>query len=315
MTLSIVVIVLAVLAWAFGGGNMAVAVGMLATFCQLLKLRVPANPRQFIRYWRGRLTPSGQIEGRSHNSGRYPHISVQMVEAAYQGIINWRATGRTRPYSSKRDCEHNCPEVRQVLSDTGVTMSTLVRRIKAVHPNFQFKKLRVRWQLTDANKQSRLDICRSLLQSFRTLLHRVVFVDAKTVWMWEEDVYGWVDTTVPNSVEGIKPAYSQGRVIHLKYYAAVNSRLGPVFIKFYTGTTGMTNNHDGHNYQVSLCHEQLGLSLGPHMLQGFFQPGCPFSNLSIKAGDGLIHTHPQYTPPLLLCSLSIETIFPMPFIQ
>ena len=92
----------------------------------------------------------------------------------------------------------------------------LVRRIRQAHPNFQFKKLRVKWQLSDDNKQQRVTICQTLLQHFRALLHRVVFVDAKTVWMWEEEVWGWVDTSVPNYSQGIKPAYNQGRIIWLK---------------------------------------------------------------------------------------------------
>jgi hypothetical protein len=46
--------------------------------------------------------------------------------------------------------------------------------------------------------------------------------------MWEEEVWGWVDTSVPNYSQGIKPAYNQGRIIRLKYYAAVHGKLGPV---------------------------------------------------------------------------------------
>jgi hypothetical protein len=265
MTLQVAFVVLAALAWVCSNGSLAKAGRLLTEYCEKLGLTVPANPSNFVSYWRGRLTATGEVASHAGNAGRPLSLSPQMVESAYQGIIGWRAAGRRRPYASKLDCEQQCPEVRKVLSDSGVTMDTLIRRITAVHPKFAFKKLRTRWHLSDANKLQRADICQRLLQSFRQYLHRVVFVDAKTIWMWEEEICGWVDTSVPNSCQGIRPAYSHGKIIRLKYYAAVHSTLGPVWIRFYTGTTGMTYNHDGHNFQVGSCSKQLWQALSLHV--------------------------------------------------
>lgn len=251
MVYEVAFIVLACLAWAMSNGSLAVAGRLLTDYCQRLGLAVPANPSNFVSYWRGRLTATGEIDNHAANAGRPYSLSPQMVESAYQGIIGWRAAGRRRPYASKLECEQQCPEVRQVLAESGVTMDTLLRRIRAVHPKFAFKKLRIRWRLTDDNKQQRDIICRRLLAEFSDALCRMVFLDASTIRMWEEDVWGWVDTSVPNSCQGIKPAYHRGRVIRLKYYAAVHSVLGPFWIRFYTGTSGMASTHDGHDYRVS----------------------------------------------------------------
>lgn len=253
MAFQVAFIVLACLAWVYSNGRLAVAGRLLTEYCQRLGLAVPANPSNFVSYWRGRLTATREVDSHAGNAGRPYSLSPQMVESAYQGIIGWHAAGRRRPYASKLECEQQCPEVRQVLSDSGVTMDTLIRRITAVHPHFAFKKLRIRWRLTDANKQQRVSICQQLLLSFRDCLHRMVFLDAETVSMWEEDVWGWVDTSVPNSCQGIKPAYSHGKIIRLKYYAAVHRVLSPVWIRFYTGTTGMLYNRDGHNFRVGSC--------------------------------------------------------------
>ena len=312
MTLPIAIAVLAALAWVVGGNNIAAAAREFVRYCRLLKLKAPAHPYNFIRYWAGRVTSEGGIIGRAHNAGRPRSVTAQQVERAYQGIIGWRAAGRRRPYASRADCEENCPEVRRVLRQSGVTMNTLIRRIRKAHPNFQFKKLRVKWQLSDDNKQQRVTICQTLLQHFRALLHRVVFVDAKTVWMWEEEVWGWGDTSVPNYSQGIKPAYNQGRIIRLKYYAAVHSKLGPVWIKFYTGTSGMPHNRDGHNYQVSLCHQQLGSAPTFHMSHSISQLGSPSGCLGILGSDALIHTQPQNTPTLLHCCISIQPVLELP---
>jgi hypothetical protein len=149
-------------------------------------------------------------------------------------------------------------------------MDTLIRRIKEVHPKFACTDVKVRWHLSDDNKQQRLSICQELLQAFRQLLHRVVFVDAKTVWVWEEDVRGWVDTSVPNCCEGIRPAYHQGRVVRLKYYAAVHNRLGAFWIRFYTGTSGMPYNRDGHNFRVSFMLQTVAACPEPtHAVQPY----------------------------------------------
>ena len=265
MTYAYALVVLAALAWACSNGRLAVAGRLLTDYCQRLGLEVPANPSNFVNYWHGRFTGTGEVDSHAGNAGRRSNLTPPMVERAYQGIINWRAAGRRRPYGSKLECEQQCPEVRQVLSESGVSMDTLISHITEVHPNFKFKKLRVRWRMTDANKQDRVRKCRQLLREYMQDLNKMVFLDAKTVWMWEEEIWGWVDTSVPNSCQGIRPAYSHGKIIRLKYYAAVHQTLGPVWIRFYTGTTGMDYNHDGHNFQVGSCSKQLWQAFGLHM--------------------------------------------------
>lgn len=315
MTLPVAFAILAALAWAASNGRLAQAGRLLVNYCRLLGLPAPANPGNYVRYWRARLTATGEVDSHAGNAGRPYSLSPQMVESAYQGIIGWSAAGRRRPYASKLECSQQCPEVRQVLSDSGVTIDTLFKRIAEVYPHFQFKKLRIRWRLTDANKQERASICEQLLQDYRTMLHRAVFVDAKTVWMWEEEIWGWVDTSVPNCCQGIKPAYSHGKIIHLKYYAAVHNKLGPVWIRFYTGTTGMDYNHDGHHFQVSSCSKQLWWAFPLHMHHCLMQLLRPLRNLGRVTCHTLIHPQPQDTPPLLHSSHSIQPVPHVPLSQ
>jgi hypothetical protein len=104
---------------------------------------------------------------------------------------------------------------------------------------------------------------------------RVVHIDAKSITMMEQEVYGYVDLAVSKSVEGIKPAKHKGKIITLRYYAAVNALLGPVLLLFYTGTSGMDCNHDGNSYKVSSGCEQLGRHVATHMGHGMFQCSPP----------------------------------------
>jgi hypothetical protein len=250
MTLPDAVAYWAIIALPLCGGSFIAAGALLAKMCGWFNFPVPANPPNFVQFWKGRLTPEGKLDRHGRWAGRSREISPQDVERVYQGLINWKADGRDRPYESKEDAEANCPALIEVRKYTTVSFETIVRRIKEEHPKFHWTKLRIRWQMKPKDKQKRGTTCQELLSEYRGKLHRVVFVDQKCVHMWEEDVWGYVDLEVGYSFEGIKPARYQNRVIKVKYYGAVNSRLGAFYIRFYTGTSGMPYDRDGHNYRV-----------------------------------------------------------------
>lgn len=265
MTLPDVVAYYAILALALAYGSVTIAAWLLTIFCQVTGQQPPANCRNFILTWRGRMNPDGTLDRHAHNAGAHQQLSDQMAEEAYQGIIGWRTAGRQNPYRNKSDIETQCPAAKKVLRESGVTIRTLIDRIQQLHPNFQYRILRIRFNLTPDHKAVRLSTCQRLRQRFSNLLHCMVLVDQKLINVWEEEVTGWVDTSVPNYALGIRPAYFKGRVIKLKYYAAVHMKLGAFFIRFYTGTSGMDHNHDGSCYMVSSGCKQLRCTPALHM--------------------------------------------------
>lgn len=258
MTFSEGVIVLAALAMATALGDMRMAIALFTTYCAQLHLPLPKNIPQFIRTWAPRLTPDGFIIRHAGNAGRPPSTSPQMVEAAYQAVINWKKAGFDRPFASIEQAVARSPEIQKVLRESGISPERLFDLMKEAHPHLRFGKITVRWKLTDDNKAERVSVCTTLKRMYRNLLHRLVFVDAKTICMCEEEIMGWVDTSVPGYAEGIRPATYKSRIIRLRYYAAVHCKLGPVFLKFYTGTSGMDHTHDGHNYRVSQAMNSCG---------------------------------------------------------
>ena len=251
MTLGEVIISAAIDAAQQKPDSAAAAGRLLVAKCKRLGLKPPQNPAEFVKYWQGRVTPEGKIKSSAHNSGRKPQLSTAQVESAYKAIINWEAAGRSRPFTSKQEIAASCRPVKKLLNETGVQIETLISRIKAVHPRFGREKLRVRWELSEQNKRERLAVALKLSNMNRTELQKVVHLDAKTVHMVEDTIYGYVDLAVGYTVAGIKPAKKGGKVIKLKYYAAVNAQLGAFFIRFYTGTTDMPATRDGLNYKVS----------------------------------------------------------------
>jgi hypothetical protein len=308
MTLPDAVAYYAILALALACGSATIAVWLLTIFCKVTGLQLPANCRNFILTWRGRMNPDGTLDRHAHNSGAYQQLTDQMAEEAYQGIIGWREANRRNPYRNRREIETQCPAAKKVLRESGVTVRTLIERIQRLHPNFKFKILRIRFELTPHHKAVRRSVCQRLRQHFTHLLHCMVFVDQKLINVWEEEVTGWVDTSVPNYAVGIRPAYYKGKVIKLKYYAAVHMTLGAFFIRFYTGTSGMDNNHDGNNYMVSSGYKQLWCAPSLHMRHSTLQLLSPQGSLSITTGDRLIHPQPQHTPTLPHGFLSIQPV-------
>lgn len=231
--------------------SLADAGRLLVEMCTRQNLDPPKNPPQFVKYWKDRMTKKGNILSRAHMSGCKFKVTTRQVQLAYNAIIGWEAAGRERPYESAKDIAAECAPVKKLLALTGVHITTLISRIKALHPKFGRKKLRTRWVLSEENRLERLDVALQLKAKEQAELQKVVHLDAKTVYMQEKSIFGYVDLAVGYNIASTKPAKKRGKVIKLKYYAAVNAKLGAFFIRFYTGTTDMPATRQGLNYKVS----------------------------------------------------------------
>lgn len=250
MTLGHFIISQAIEAAKLEPNDVAAASKLLVAKCRRLGMQPPKNPASFIKTWQGRVDKKGNILSHAHMSGRKPKVSECQVEAAYKAIIGWETAGRERPYASATEIATQCAPVKQLLETTGVRINTLIKRIQAVHPRFGREQLRKRWLLPDEIQAERLDVALQLVAMEESELQKVVHLDAKTVYMVEKSIYGYVDLAVGYTISGIRPAKKGGKLIKLKYYAAVNAKLGAFFIKFYTGSAGITATRQGKNYKV-----------------------------------------------------------------
>lgn len=73
----------------------------------------------------------------------------------------------------------------------------------------------------------------------------------------------------------IKPPRYDKHIISIKYYAAVNAVLGPVWICYYTGTSGILATHDGKHYKVGSCNKQFWCIASLHVLQCLLKLSLP----------------------------------------
>lgn len=293
--------------------NLAEAAACLVQKCQTAGLKPPANPGNYINTWRDRQTPKGDIRSNAHRSGRKPKLTSGNVQAAYKAILAWEKAGRTRPYESAQNVAAECPYVKKLLTKTGTCISTLIARIQQKHPRFGRKLLKAKWHMTAECQQERLATAQDLLDNYGDKLDFVVHLDAKTVLLQEKKIYGMVDLDVGYTVSRVPAATKNSRVIKLRYYAAVNAKLGAFFIIYYTGTTGMPANRPGAHYKVRSAVEQHWLSLSSNILQCCPQLCSPLLGSAPEARVTLLNPHPQHTPTLLNCCLRIRIVLALPF--
>jgi hypothetical protein len=121
-----------------------------------------------------------------------------------------------------------------------------------------------------------------------------VHFDAKTVFLQEKVIYGYVDLAVGYTMSRAAVAKKQGKVIRLRYYAAVNARLGAFFITYYTGTTDMPAKRGRLHYKVGSVAEQIGRTAGAHMHDSLPQLCSPLGSTAAWTGVQLIHPQPQH---------------------
>jgi hypothetical protein len=288
------------------------AVKWFATQCRENRFKVPANPAAFLRFWHKHVGADGNIIRSADRAGRRSALTPLLVDQAYKGIMQWAQAGRSKPYESHAELEEECPAVQRVLGEAGVTISTLVKAIKAKHPKFGRKKLIIRHKLSDANKQQRVTMCTQLLARPTRDKHRVVFIDAKSITMVEKSLYGYVDLADSRAVEGIRPATHKSKPISVKYYAAVNAVLGPVLLTCYTGSSGLDNDHSGKDYKVRSGLEVHWGPLGLHMSHS--QPELGQPSLAQRACLHALatNTQPQHTETLAHRRLRIQLVLVHP---
>ena len=255
-------------AWMQCTGGISNSTNMFINTCKLLGLEIPADPKSFVTYWGKQHLKQGSIKGGASNSGRLPKLSVRQARCCLDVVLGWKKDGLKGPYRSVHELVSKSAVVKQIMESTNASPVTLTRAMKRLCPTLSYKKLTVKAKLTTAHKHARVVVCRKHLQVSDDTLETVVWIDAKTMYMNITDRYGWIDTTEEDCFETKRPATRKSNIIKLKYYIAVNARLGAVKLVFYTGTTGMPATRDGKTYLVSLATVQLWCFTGCNILHG-----------------------------------------------
>jgi hypothetical protein len=287
----------AVAAYVESGGSISTATITFLKLCRNLNLKAPCAPTSFVQYWGQQWQEYHSTEGHAGKSGRPRLLSLKDAKACLDQLLKWREAGLKGPYRSMHDLVKNSHAVRGIVSMTGASKRTLLRAMQEICPTLQFKKLKVKAKLTERHKQERVAVCTKHLGVPDNTLETVVWIDAKTMYMNITHRYGWVDASKEDVFETKRTSSRKANIIKLKYYIAVNARLGAVALHFYTGTTGMPAQRDGATYLVSSTNIQLRGPVSISILHSFEKYLLPTVLLALVSSK----CEPHHTKTCMPC--------------
>jgi hypothetical protein len=263
------------LAWRASSGNLVDATAEFRKRLQAAHYDLPSNPGEYVQIWGPRLGDDGVVEGCAHSSGRHKVLTERQVTACYVEARNWWLAGRQGPYTSAEQLIAESAVVHNIVTDAGITPETLTNNLKEFDPRFKYGVVRDRAYLDDQHRQSRIDVSAENKARLQADKAAVVWVDEKVICLSKESYMGWFSAGEEDwHWRTPVPRYNKSAA-KLKYIIGVNYLLGPVWIKFFTGTSGMAADRDGCDYRVSSGLEQLGALLGSNMLQRHLHSCCP----------------------------------------
>ena len=219
---------------------------------------VVSRPVRFCCYWGERRIESGSVKDRPR-AGRPKKLTSVWVDAVLtdlsKGYARDDSTGRKLvPYRSWSQFCCNSPVADACLSTTRVTPRHLLRVCLAALPTLKRVKIQLRVWLKPVTKQARVDECEKLLLKSVDWMDAVIWCDGKTLYINPTTAYAWVNTAdmSPHDLvrEDRRVRVRGGDQVKLKFYIAVNAKVGPVKLVWVTGTTELTADRVSPPYQV-----------------------------------------------------------------
>lgn len=253
MTYDMVHRALAALAYKKNSNNISRAAAAFTADCKEMGLKAPQDTRAYVTNWGLAWQHFGSIEGTAHNSGRKPKLSTEDAELLAHELLSWPKAGLKGPYRSIKELKKHSSTAREVIERAGIKEKAIIRAVRKVEPRFTYKLLTVKPKLTAMHKAKRLAVALQHLTAPASKLQRVVWIDAKVMYLTIKTRRGWVLVDEELPFETTRPA-SKKKPLQLRYYIAVNHKAGAACIKFITGTTGKAAvSSTGEPYMVSLA--------------------------------------------------------------
>ena len=258
MTYNTVHKVLAALAFKRFPDQITRAAAAFTADCKLMGLKAPQDARHFVQKRGTAWSDLGSVDGAARNSGRKPVLSTTDAEVLAHELLSWPKLGLKGPYKSIKELKKHSQVAQEIIKRAGVKEKAIIRAVRKVEPRFTYKLLTVKPKLTPTHKANRLRVALAHLAEPMSTLKRVVWIDAKTMYLNIKTRRGWVLVDEEYPFETNRSA-SKKNPTQLRYYIAVNHKVGAAFITFVTGTTGMpATSSTGQPYLVRLALVQLG---------------------------------------------------------
>lgn len=198
------------------------------------------RPGRFLLRW-GRDFPSRNSLSDKKRSGRPRKLTAATVKRAAEVFI----AGYTRDGIQQSFCGINeaielSPELKSIVTSHNMHPRTLLRNMQAATPTLVKRNEDLKPILSTIQKQQRVNACINLLRFKDPYFWRIFWIDAKTMHISPGRARVWVDSSAPMRVKTDSRMPRSGRDRRtLHFYAMVNWCVGPVAIRFVTGTSGL----------------------------------------------------------------------------
>lgn len=206
-----------------------------------------SRPARFCKKWGTRRMCTGDVHD-APRSGRPRQLTQewldQCITALSAGYPRTDATGiKMVPYRTWSQFCKNSPTAQACLEATRVTPAHLLKACMKALPTLKRVKIELKVFLKPENKAARVAACETLLAKTADWFDAVVWLDCKTMYINPTTSYAWVNTAAmsPNDlVREDRRVNARGKeLVKLKFYIAVNAKLGAVALVWVTGTKGL----------------------------------------------------------------------------
>lgn len=224
----------AVACWYLSGGE------DIRAAVELFKSRNPSHPQncsRFIRTWVAAFEQRFNLAGPS-SPGRPTKLPDEVAERAVEVV--WRgyvSGGQRRYYRSIQQAVGANTELKAILKEHKISAVTLLRRMQAVEPKCRRRLHVVKRLLTAENKQQRQAACQKLLLWPLDQLQRTFWLDAATIIIAPKGMKVFAPPGAHLVLTDDRLPTHSSQVQKLRFYVCINAILGPVALKFITGTS------------------------------------------------------------------------------
>ena len=207
------------------------------------------RPGRFILRWGKEFSIRKSLSDRKR-SGRPRKLDAASVSRAAKVFTQGHPhNGGSLPFTSINEAVEQSSELKEIVSTHAMSPRTLLRNMQKARPDLVKRTEDLKPPMDSRLKQLRMSACDKLLDHGDQYFKRIFWLDAKTMHIVPKAKKVWIESRAPIPVRSDPRLPRSGRDRRtLHFYAMVNWCVGPVAIRFVTGTSGLQHEHP---YMVS----------------------------------------------------------------
>lgn len=179
-----------------------------------------------------------------HNQGRPRKVTDTEAAAAVQWLwAGYEAEGEQRYYTSIEAACELSPKLAACVAAHDIKPRTLLAAMRRVEPKCRRQLTVVKRPHSPENRKQRVRCCEQLEGWSLSRLQRTCWIDAATIWLVPKNMKVFAPPGVHLVLTDSRHPTHSSKIRKLRFYICVNALLGPVALRFITGTTDLEGNY------------------------------------------------------------------------